>query len=398
MNGVVPIKGNVYWVGANDRQTDLFEGLWPLPQGVSYNSYLIVDGKVALLDTVKNDSLPVLLERIENVLGADRRPDYLVIHHLEPDHSGSVPSLKRVFPQMRIIGNEKTARFLEHLYGITDDVRVVRDGDELDLGEKKLKFFLTPMVHWPETMMSYEPKDKILFSGDAFGGFGTLDGDIFDDTVDIAYFEDEILRYFSNIVGKYTVPVQKAIEKLRNIKVGVVAPAHGPVWRKRPDEIIKRYDRWSRLQTQDGIVVAYGSMYGSTERMAEAVTSGIRQVGFRGIRVHDLSRSHASYVIRDAWRYKGLILGSPTYDASIFPPVDSLVRFLEEKKLRNRLVGLFGSYGWSGGAVKGLRQFVERNKLQLVEPVIEAQFAATDGQLEQCRQLGRNLASAIQAK
>lgn len=398
MNGAIAVADNVYWVGANDRRTGLFEGLWPLPRGVSYNSYLIVDKKVALLDTVKNTSLGILLERLRSVVGAEGQIDYLVIHHLEPDHSGSVPLLKSMFPDMVIIGNEKTAQFLEHLYGIKDGVEVIKDGDELELGRRKLKFFLTPMVHWPETMVSYEPKDKILFSGDAFGGFGTLDGSIFDDTVDIDYFENEILRYFSNIVGKYTAPVQKAIERLRDIEIRIVAATHGPVWRKRPGDIIERYAKWSRQEGEEGIVIAYGSMYGETERMMEAVAGGIRQAEFQRVIVHDLSRSHVSYVIRDTWRYKGLVLGSPTYDAGIFPPMDSLVRLLEEKKLSKRIAGVFGSYGWSGGAVKGLRQFVEKSKMELAEPVVEARFAATDEQLELCRQLGRNIALAVQGK
>jgi flavorubredoxin len=398
VNGAIPIRDNVYWVGANDRRTDLFEGIWPLPRGVSYNSYLIADKKKCLLDTVKKSSLSVLLERLKSIPGGADGIDYLVIHHLEPDHSGAVPLLKRLFPQMTIIGNEKTAQFLKHIYGISEGVRIIRDGDELELGERKLKFFLTPMVHWPETMMSYEQKDKILFSGDAFGGFGTLDGDIFDDKVDIDYFENEILRYFSNIVGKYTGPVQKAVEKLQGLEVSIVAATHGPVWRERPGDIIERYAKWSRHESERGIVIAYGSMYGSTERMMESVARGIREIGLRSVIVHDLSRSHVSYAIRDAWRYKGLILGSPTYDTGIFPPVESFVRLLEEKKLSGRIVGLFGSYGWSGGAVKGLRQYVEKSKMELVEPVIESQFSATDDELEQCRQLGHSIALAVKGK
>jgi flavorubredoxin len=347
------------------------------------------------MDTVKKGSLPACLDRIDHVLGSGTKIDYLVIHHLEPDHSGSVPFLRERFPDMQIIGNAKTVEFLQHIYGITDNVRVVKDGEELDLGGRTLTFFLTPMVHWPETMMSYDTQDKILFSGDAFGGFGTLDGDIFDDKLDIAYYEDEILRYFSNIVGKYTVPVQKAIEKLKGLDVRVVAATHGPVWRSHPEEIIERYDRWSRQQGDEGIVIAYGSMYGSTERMMEAVAAGIRDTGFRNIRVHDLSRSHVSYVIRDAWRYKGLILGTPTYDTGMFPPVNALVHLLQEKKLKNRVVGLFGTYGWSGGGVKGLKVFVEAAKLQLMEPVIESRFSATDDEFDRCRELGRNVVAAV---
>lgn len=395
MKKAISIAPNIYWVGENDRETHLFEGMWPLPRGVSYNSYLMVDKSVVLFDTVKKVSMQGCLEKIEGVLGQNRKIDYLVVHHLEPDHSGSIPFLRELFPDMTILGNEKTAEFLACLYGIHEGVQVVKDGDELELGDRKLKFFLTPMVHWPETMMTYEPENKILFSGDAFGGFGALDGDIFDDKVDINYFEDEILRYFSNIVGKYTAPVSRAIEKLKDIEVKIVAATHGPVWRTQPAEIIEYYDRWSKQQGEEGIVVAYGSMYGNTEKMMEAVTAGMRQEDFKTIRVHNLSRSHVSYVIRDIWRYRGLVLGTPTYDTGVFPPVDALVRLLEEKRIQNRSVGLFGTYGWSGGGVKGLKAFVEKSKLNLIEPIVEAKFSATDEQLEQCRQLGRNVALAV---
>ncbi len=395
MQNAIPISDNIFWVGVNDRQTDLFEGMWPLPRGVSYNSYLVAGEKVALMDTVKEGSMPIFLDRIANVLPNKLKIDYLVIHHLEPDHSGSIPHLKKLFPEMTIIGNQKTAEFVEHLFGITEGVQIVKEGDELDLGGKKLKFFMTPMVHWPETMMSYELESKTLFSGDAFGGFGTLDGSIFDDQLDISYYEDEILRYFSNIVGKYTGPVQKAIGKLSGIDIKTVCATHGPVWRSKPAEIIGLYDKWSKQETEPGIVIAYGSMYGNTANMMEAVAHGITDAGCSEIRVHDLSRSHLSYVIRDTWRYKGLILGSSTYDLGIFPPVDALVKLLQAKKLSNRTVGIFGSYGWSGGAVSGLRSFAETTKQNLIEPVVESRFTPGDDLLEQCRQLGYNVAKAV---
>jgi flavorubredoxin len=390
----VEITEGVYWTGTNDRETDLFEGLWPLPNGVSYNSYLVAGEKTALMDTVKKTTLAAGLEHLNEALGT-KPIDYLVVHHLEPDHSGSVPFLLGRFPRMQIVGNAKTAEFLGHLYGIRDNIRVVGDGEELDLGGKKLKFFLTPMVHWPETMMSYEPQTKILFSGDAFGSFGALEGDIFDDHFDLARKEDEILRYYSNIVGKYGVPVQKALEKLRGIDVKTVAPTHGPVWRKDPGAIVSRYDRWSKQEGEPGVVLAYGSMYGGTARLMESVAAGIREAGVDAIRIHDLSRTHVSYVLRDVWRFKGLVLGTPTYDVGVFPPVQSLLHLLEEKKLQNRVVGLFGTYGWSGGGVKGLRAFVEANRLTPVEPVVEARFAATDDDLAHGRELGHNIAAAV---
>ena len=390
----ISIAEDVFWVGVNDRRTDLFEGMWPLPRGVSYNSYLINDEKVALTDTVKKDSMPLFLEKIKNVLG-DKPIDYLIIHHLEPDHSGSIPIIRHLYPDIKIIGNAKTAEFLEHLFGITEDVQIVKDGDELNLGGRTLKFYLTPMVHWPETMMTYDQNTGVLFSGDAFGGFGTLDGDIFDDKLDIPYFEDEILRYFSNIVGKFTGPVQKALAKLGGLDIKVIAATHGPIWRSKPEEIIGLYAKWGKMEAEPGVVIAYGSMYGSTEKMMEAVASGVVEAGCAEVRVHDLSRTHVSYVIRDTWRYKGLILGSPTYDIDIFPPVKNFVSLLSEKKLENRYVGVFGSYGWSGGAVKNLQEFAENSKMELVEPIVESRFTSKQDELELCRQLGRNIAKSV---
>ncbi len=389
-----PIVKDVYWVGMNDRRTALFEGIWPIPLGVSYNSYLIVDEKTVLIDTVKDLSVDGYLNKLKHILGPDRQIDYLVVNHLEPDHSGALPIIKRVFPNIRIVGNKKTAEFVKELYG-ADDVHLVQDGDELCLGRRTLKFYLTPMVHWPETMMTYETTDGILFSGDAFGGFGALEGGIFDDEVDLDYYENEILRYFSNIVGKYSPMVQKAIAKLSGVDIKIIAATHGPIWRTDPGHIVRLYDRWSRQETEPGVVVVFGSMYGATEKMAEAVERGVADGGVKAIRSHNISTSHVSYVIRDVWRYQGLILGSPTYDLGLLPPMESALRLLSAKKLCNRSVGVFGSFGWSGGAVKSLKEFVEQSKLELVEPVVEARFNATTEQLEQCRTLGRAMAERV---
>lgn len=392
----IPIVKDVYWVGVNDRRTSLFEGIWPIPRGVSYNSYLILDEKTVLIDTVKDLSANGYLKKLRHVLGSDRQIDYLVVNHLEPDHSGAIPLVRKVFPGIQILGNKKTAEFVNELYDV-QDTRIVADGEELSLGRRKLKFFFTPMVHWPETMMTYEMSDGILFSGDAFGGFGSLEGGIFDDEVDIHYFEDEILRYFSNIVGKYSPMVQKAIQKLggAGVPLRIVAATHGPIWRTDPGHIIRLYDRWSRQETEPGVVVAFGSMYGATERMAEAVERGVTEGGIKTIRAHNVSTSHVSYIIRDVWRYQGLILGCPTYDAGVFPLMNNLLDLLREKRVANRVAGLFSSYGWSGGAVKGMKQLVEDNKLELIEPIVDARFCATSEQLEQCRALGRAMAARI---
>lgn len=393
----IPIIDGVYWVGTNDRRTALFEAIWPIPRGVSYNSYLIADEKVALIDTVKDLALGGYVKRLASLLGSGRAVDYLVINHMEPDHSGAVPILRRMFPKMQIVGNKKTAEFLANLYGITDGVHLVAEGEELSLGRRSLRFFMTPMVHWPETMMTYEAPDGILFSGDAFGGFGALEGGIFDDEVDVHYFEDEILRYFSNIVGKYAPMVQKAIAKLGDLEVKAVAATHGPIWRSDPGHIIDLYDRWSRYEAEPGVVVVFGSMYGNTETMAEAVARGLSDAGVKTVRMHNVSTSHVSYIIRDIWRYQGLVLGSPTYDASVFPPMDSVLRLLSTKRIAKRQVGVFGSHGWAGGAVKALTKFVADSGLQLVEPIIDATFHGTAEQIEQCHELGRQMAARLQS-
>ena len=397
MDCPVAITEGIHWVGANDRTTDLFEGIWPIPRGVSYNSYLIVDDKVVLIDTVRQGSFGQLLDKIRHVLGPKRGIDYLIVNHMEPDHSGSIRMLREAFPQMRIVGNRKTVEFLSHFYRVIENVSTVDNGDTLDLGRRRLKFYLTPMVHWPETMMTYEETGKVLFSGDAFGGFGTLDGGIFDDEVDIDYFEGEILRYFSNIVGKYCPMVQKAIDKLKNLEIKVIASAHGPIWRQNPQAIVERYDRWSRHQAEEGVVIAYASMYGNTERMMEAVARGLAEEEVSRIRIHNVSRIHVSYLISDAWRFRALILGNPTYDAGPFPLMDNFLRLLEQKALKRRVLGLFGTYGWSGGGVSALKEFATKGEWDLVEPTVEARCSPTDGDLAACFELGKNVVKRLKS-
>ena len=396
MHSAIPVADGVHWVGVNDYETHLFEAIWPLPRGISYNAYLVVDDTVALVDAVKAAYLGEMLEKVRGVLGPDRPLDYLVINHMEPDHSGAVRALRDLYPDMQIVGNKKTAEFLDKFFGVDENVTVVEDGETLSLGSRDLTFHLTPMVHWPETMMTHESRAKVLFPGDAFGGFGALAAGIFDDEVDIPYYEDEILRYFSNIIGKYGRPVEKAIEKLGELPIEVVASTHGPVWRHEPQRIIDAYARWSRQETEPGVVVAFASMYGSTRQMAEAVARSLAEAGVEKVRVHDLSRTHVSYVIRDVWRFRGLVVGGPTYNTRLFPLVEDLVGHLENDRLQGRLLGIFGTYAWSGGAVDRLRSFAEDGgDFELIEPVVEAECRATPEQLDACADLGRNMAAAL---
>ncbi|RAK07381.1 flavorubredoxin [Halanaerobium saccharolyticum] len=396
MYNSIKLSENVHWVGVNDKETDLFESLWPLPEGISYNSYVINDDKVALIDTVKINYTDTYLEKVKDVIG-DKKVDYLIINHMEPDHSGSIKSMRETFPEMKIVGNAKTMNFLEGFYGITEGTMVIEDGDELDLGSRTLKFYLTPMVHWPETMMTFDQKDKILFSGDAFGGFGSLNGYLFDDEVNIKHFEEEIRRYFSNIIGKYGPVVHRSISRLRQEidEIGMVASTHGLVWRNDPAHIIDEYDKWSQQQTEKGVVVVYGSMYGNTKVMAEAVARSLSENGIEQIKLFDVSRKDVSFIINDIWKYNGIVLGSCTYNTKIFPPMEYLLKSLESRNLKARVLGIFGSYSWSGGALDRLEDFKEKVNCDLVEPVIESQFAPGGDILEKCYLLGKNVAEQV---
>jgi flavorubredoxin len=383
-------------VGVNDKETDLFEALWPLPRGVAYNSYLVIGQKIALIDTVKAFYLTDLVSKIKRLLGEDRPIDYLVVNHMEPDHSGSIRILKNLYPDLKIICNAQTVKMLENFYAVTEGVIQIKDGEELDLGGHVLKFFLTPMVHWPETMMTYDKPAKTLFSCDAFGGFGCLEGGIFDDEVDMSYYEGEILRYFSNIVGRYSDQVQAAISKLRGTEIRVVAPSHGPIHRSKPENIISLYDRWSRHETECGAVVVYGSMYGNTAKLAQASARAMAKEGIEHIVVHDASRDHVSFIIRDIWRYKGLILASCTYNTMPFPPIADLMAHLENKKMRNRLLGIMGNYTWSPGILKKLEDFAKNSgKWELLDPQIVIQSSPKDEGYVRAEELGKAMAERL---
>ena len=279
--------------------------------------------------------------------------DYAVINHMEPDHSGAVPALRRLAPGVTFVGSKKTAAMLELFYGIRDDVQIVSEGDILSLGKHTLRFFSTPSVHWPETMMTYETSQGILFSGDGFGGYGALDGGIFDDDCrNFEFYLREVTRYYANILPLYSTPVLKALAKLREVPISVVAPAHGLVWRSRPRLIMELYEElagYAAASPEPGVTLVYGSMYGNTQRMMELVARGIRSEGLP-LQVFDAGRTHISYMLPALWTQRGVMVGAPTYDAAMFPPVAQLLEMADHKRIRGRRTAYFGSYGWNGGA------------------------------------------------
>lgn len=399
MQKAIAITDSVYWIGGNDRETDLFEGLWELPCGVAYNAYLINDEKVAVIDSIKSLSFADYTDRLTSIIGEHKKVDYLIVNHMEPDHSGSIRLMRQIYPDIKIVGNKKTIEMLEAFYRITDGIIEINEGDVLDLGKHKLTFAMIPMVHWPESMVTYDLTQKILFSSDAFGGFSALEGGIFDDELDMSHFESETLRYFANIVGRYSAPAQKAISKVRELDIKVLCPAHGPIYRSNPGHIIDLYDKWSAHKTDEGVVVVYGSMYGNTKLMTDAIARSIAEEGIVDVVVHDVSRSNLSFIVRDIWQYSGLVLGSCTYNTVLYPPMATLCRTLSNKMLKNRILGICGSYSWSKGALAELQLFAEKNNgWQLVTPSVEVKSSPTNEDLDKCRELGRNVANAVKEK
>lgn len=386
------VAKDIYYVGVNDRQKALFENLWPLPGGVSYNSYLIVDDKTVLVDTVDICYSDLFFKRVAKLLDG-RKLDYLVVDHMEPDHAGSIRLLRQLYPDVKIIGNKQTFGMLAGYHGITDGLHEVKEGDKLELGHHTLSFYMAPMVHWPEVMMTYEETEKVLFSADAFGTFGTLDGGVLDTDMDTDRFWSEMVRYYSNIVGKYGSPVQRALKKLSALEIRTICSTHGPVWTEQSGRVISLYDRLSRYEGLDGVTLVYGSMYGHTEQMAENIATALSDGGVRHIAMHNVSKSHGSYILRDVFNYRGLIVGCPTYSGQLYPEVEMVLSEIKHREVKDRLFGYFGSFTWAGAAVKHLAAYAEAMKWEVVgTPVEQKQGISTE---EQCIALGHAMAERI---
>ena len=387
------ITDKVYYVGVNDRHKTLFEGLWPLPNGVSYNAYLIDDAKVCLVDTVEADFFMPFLENIREVIGS-RQIDYVVVNHMEPDHSGSLALLRQFYPDIQIIGNKKTFDMMAGFYQLTTSLHEVKDGDTLDLGTHQLTFVLTPMVHWPETMMTL--CGTTLFSGDAFGCFGALNGAYVDEQMNCDEFWLEMMRYYSNIVGKYGTPVQKALKKLEGVKVDYICSTHGPVWHEHVAKVIGIYDRLSRYEAEPGLVICYGTMYGNTERAAEMIARAAACAGLKNIVMYNVSQTHHSYIIRDVFRYQGLIVGAPTYNTGLYHEMNVLLDELSQKDIKSRCIGWFGSYGWASKAVAEIARWNEQKlKFEQVGEPVEIRQALNAETQAQCEALGRTMAERL---
>ena len=366
------ISERIYYVGVNDDTKTLFEGLWPLPYGVSYNSYIVADSKVALIDTVEHDFEDEFLDNIREAIG-DRPIDYLVVNHMEPDHSSLIAYMLEKHPELKIVANVKTVPMLRGYYGVDDyRILVVKDGDSLSLGSCELTFYITPMVHWPETMVTWLVEEGTVFSGDAFGCFGGVNAEVVDSDGTFESYRDEMIRYYSNIVGKYGTPVQTALKKLSGLDVKRICSTHGPVWEKSVSEVIALYDKMSRYEVERGVCIAYGSMYGNTAAAAEALAEELRRLGVP-CAVHDLAGNvnlglGLSGALRDVFKYDTIVAASPTYNNGIFPPVETFMKALQSRLIKGRRFYALGSYTWAGSSVNLLNSLAENMSFEILAP------------------------------
>ena len=364
MQNFINIQSDLCYVGVSDRRTALFENVYPIPRGVSYNSYVLRDEKTVLLDTA--DSV-VREQYFENVAAAldGRQLDYLVVNHMEPDHAALIADLLLRYPEATVVTTAKAAQMMEQFFGSKPEkMQIVKEGDTLATGRHTLAFTMAPMVHWPEVMMTYDQTDKVLFSADAFGTFGALSGNIFADEVD---FEGEWLndarRYFVNIVGKYGQPVQTVLKKAAALDIQMICPLHGPVWRENLGWFIGKHDVWSKYEPEEkGVVIIYGSIYGHTEAAALRMGTLLAQRGVKNIKAYDASRTHVSKLVAECWRASHIVLAASTYNNGIFTPVEELLHDLKAHCLQNRTWALIENGSWAPQSGKLMRAMIEEMK------------------------------------
>lgn len=361
------VVDDLYWVGGNDHRLALFENIHPIPNGVSYNSYLLLDKKTVLFDTVDWDACRQFLENVEHVLNG-RDLDYLVINHMEPDHGASIEEILLRYPKVKIISTEKSF-LLMHQFGFNVDGRTeeVKEGDTRCFGKHTITFVEAPMVHWPEAMVSFDLTNGVLFSADAFGSFGALDGKLFNDEVDFDRdWLDDARRYYTNIVGKYGPHVQALLKKAGTIDIKVICPLHGPVWRNDFGYLLDKYDKWSRYEPEEtGVLIAYASMYGNTESAAQVLAAKLVEKGVKNVVVHDVSNTHVSYLISDAFKYSHIVLASVTYNLGIYPVMHDFLMHMKALNMQKRTVGIIENGSWAPKSGSLMKDFLDNQMKQM---------------------------------
>lgn len=393
------VTEDLYWVGGNDRQIELFENIFPLAKGVSYNSYLLLDEQTVLFDTADYAIGKQFIENVMSVLNG-RNLDYIVVNHMEPDHCSLIGELLLHYPDVKIIGNAKTFPMIEQFFSfdLTGKTLTVKEGDTFCSGKHTFRFIMSPMVHWPEAMMTYDEKDKVLFSADAFGTFNALNGNLFNDELDFnREWLDEARRYYTNIVGKYGPQVQNVLKKASSLDIQMICPLHGPVWRSNLNFIIEKYDLWSRYEPEEkGVMIAYASMYGNTENMAEILAVMLAEAGVKNIHMHNISKTHVSELISDSFKYSHIVLASPTYNNGIYPLMDNYLEDMKALSLQNRTIAVLGNGSWAPQATKLISAKIKEMKnMRLLEASVTIKSSLKEAQLEELNSLSRQIAEEV---
>ena len=380
------VTEDIKYIGVNDHKTELFESLYRIPNGVSYNSYVILDEKIAVLDTVEGDLVDEWLMKLQRILG-ERQPDYLIVQHMEPDHSAGIVALAERYPKAIILASEKAFGMMKSFLGMdfADRRRILTDGDEVTLGRHKLTFIAAPMVHWPEVIMTYDATEEVLFSADAFGKFGA--NDVPDNWI------DEARRYYIGIVGKYGLFVQKFLDKVSGLPIRAICPLHGPILKEEIDTYITLYDIWSSYRPEEeGVLIAYASIYGNTKNAALLIEKELKQLGMT-VKAMDISRCDRSEVVAQAFRFSKIVLACATYNAELFPPMREFLDCLIERGYSNRMVGMIENGSWAIIAAKLMKERLERcKKLTFAETVVRVVSSVSEENREQIKKLAQELA------
>ncbi|SHJ53801.1 Flavorubredoxin [Hathewaya proteolytica DSM 3090] len=400
MHCIRNIKEDIFYVGASDRRLSLFENTFPIPDGVSYNSYIILDEKNVLMDTVDSSVEKQFMQNLEHVLQG-KKLDYVVVNHMEPDHCGTLQNVIEKYPEVKVVGNSKTMCMVKQFFDFDIDSRaiVIKEGDTLSLGKHVLKFFMAPMVHWPEAMVTYDATDKILFSADAFGTFGTLDGNIFDDEVNFkCKWIDEARRYYANIVGKYGVQVQSLLKKVVAFEVEMIAPLHGPIIRENIKYIIGKYDLWSSYRPEESsVLIAYASIYGGTENAANVLAYRLGELGVKNIAVYDVSNTHSSYIVSEAFKYSHAVFAAPTYNNGIFPNMETLLLDLKAHNYSNRTVAIIENGSWGPVSGKHMKEIIESMKnINIIDNTITIKSTVKSLQKDDIDNLADTIVKSLQ--
>ena len=393
------IKYDLYWVGGTDRRLALFENVYPIPRGVSYNSYLILDEKTVLLDTVDYSVSQQLFENIAHVLGG-RHLDYMIVNHMEPDHCGTIGALVTRYPDIKIVCNSKIAGMMKQFFDFDVDARVqiVEEGDTFTTGRHTFAFAAAPMVHWPEVMVTYDATDKTLFSADAFGTFGAMNGNLYADEVNFERdWLDDARRYYTNIVGKYGPQAQAVLKKAAGLDIEMICPLHGPIWRENLGWFIDKYMKWSSYTPEDqAVMIAYGSVYGHTENLANVLASKLADLGVKDVRVYDVSATHPSYILSEAFRCSHLVFASITYNGGIFTNMEHLLLELKAHNLQNRTVALMENGSWAPVAGKKMKEIFDSMKnIRLLEETAVIRSSMKENQMEQVDALAKAIVESM---